>query len=126
MFPFQIFLIDSKPHLAMYSNNKKNKGISIVGILFFGFIILMVLSYFHISIRAVVESSDAQDNIHYVGGAGKSLWNDYLEKPASYLWNDVWKKIFWQGFISNMERIRNGQPTDYQKFAPAINFNNSQ
>jgi hypothetical protein len=76
-----------------------------------------VLSYFHISIKAVVESPTGQENINYVRVTSKNLWNDYLAQPASYLWNDVWINIFWKGFISNMERIRDGKPTDLDKAA---------
>jgi hypothetical protein len=101
---------------------KPKKGeISIVGILFLGIILIFVLSYFKISIKSVVESPEAQDNINYVGGGTRNLWNDYLQKPASYLWNDIFIDIFWQSFISNMERIRDGQPTDYEINAPIIN-----
>lgn len=79
--------------------NKKG-GISILGVLVLGIIIVLVLSYFHISIKAIVESPAGQENINYVGGGAKSLWNDYLAKPASYLWNDVWLPVFWRPFIS--------------------------
>jgi len=97
--------------------NGKQKGISILGILFFGFILILVLSYFNISIKAVVESPSGQENINYIGGEAKSFWTKYLAEPASYLWNDVWINIFWKGFISNMERIRDGKPTDFDKAA---------
>ena len=97
--------------------NDKEKGISILGILFFGFILILVLSYFNISIKAVVESPSSQENINYIGGEARSLWTTYLAEPVSYLWNDVWINIFWKGFISNMERIRDGQPTDFDKAA---------
>lgn len=102
-------------------NNKLKKGISIIGILFLGFIIILVLSYFKISVRSVVESPAGQDNINYVGGGTKNLWDEYLKKPASYIWNDVFINIFWASFISNMERIRDGKPTDYELAAPSVN-----
>lgn len=95
--------------------NNTKKGISILGVLVFGVIIILVLSYFNISIKSVVESPTGQENVNYVGGGAKSLWTTYLAKPASYLWNDVWINIFWKGFIYNMERIRDGQPTDLDK-----------
>ena len=79
---------------------------------------------FRSSLRAVVESPDAQDNIHYVQGGNRSLWTDYLKKPFTYLWNDVWLGIFWKSFILNMERIRDGKPTDYETSAPKVNFSN--
>ena len=105
----------------MIKIGKEKRGISIVGVLFLGFVLLLVLSYFRINIRSVVESPEAQDNINYVGGGTRNLWNDYLKKPASYLWNDVFVNIFWQSFINNMERIRDGQPTDYETVAPVVN-----
>ena len=98
-------------------NFNKKAGVSILGIIVFAFIAILVLSYFNVSIKAVVESPTGQENINYVGGGTKSLWTTYLAEPASYLWNDVWVNIFWKGFISNMERIRDGQPTDFEKAA---------
>ena len=97
-------------------HNKKG-GISILGILILAIIVILVLSYFNISIKAVVESPTGQENINYVGGGTRSLWNTYLAGPAAYLWNDIWIKIFWKGFINNMERIRDGQPTDMDSAA---------
>ena len=102
--------------------NKIKGGISILGIIFLTIILVLILSYFNVNIKAVVESPNTQENINYVSGGGKSLWNDYLKKPAEYLWNDVWKKIFWASFISNMEKIRDGKPTDMQNMAPTVNF----
>ncbi|MEX2028909.1 MAG: hypothetical protein WD963_00290 [Candidatus Paceibacterota bacterium] len=93
-------------------NNKGNRGISIIGILLLGFILILVLGYFKISVRGVVESPGSQENIEYVKDTSRSFWEKYLKDPADYLWNDVWVDIFWQGFINNMERIRDGKPTD--------------
>ena len=98
----------------------KQKGISILGILFFGFVLILVLSYFHISIKTVVDSPTGQENVNYVKGSTQSLWDAYLAKPAHYLWQDVWVNIIWKSFISNMERIRDGQPTDIDNAAKSI------
>ena len=96
--------------------NKKG-GISILGIIIFAIIVILVLGYFHISVRTVVNNPTSQDNINYVKGGTESFWDEYLAQPASYLWNDVWVNIFWQGFINNMERIRDGQPTSFDNAA---------
>jgi hypothetical protein len=101
----------------MVKLKKQNRGISILGILLLGFILLLVLSYFKISVREVVESPEAQENIGYVKGTTKSFWDKYLKDPATYLWQDVWLDIFWRGFIDNMERIRDGKPTDLDEAA---------
>jgi hypothetical protein len=102
------------------NENKKRGVVSILEMMIIAIIIIFALSYFNISIKSVVESPTAQDNINYVGGASKTLWQKYLKDPAYYLWHDVWVNIFWQGFILNMERIRDGQPTDTQNFAPTF------
>lgn len=104
-------------------NSYKNRGISIIGVLVLAVIIILVLSYFNISIKGVVESPAGQENINYVKGGTKSLWAEYLAEPASYLWNDVWVDIFWKGFILNMERIRNGEPTDLDAAANNLKVN---
>ena len=103
-------------------NKIKKGGISIVGILILGFIVILVLSYFKISVKSVVESPTGQENISYVGGGTVNLWDTYLKEPASYLWNDIFVNIFWKSFVNNMERIRDGQPTDYQVNTPTVNI----
>ncbi len=97
----------------MAKSKNKAKGISILGVLLLGVIIILVLSYFDISIKAVVESPAGQENIDYVKGGTKSLWTEYLREPATYFWNDIWLKLFWGPFIENMGRIRDGVPTDF-------------
>jgi len=96
-------------------DSNKRRGISILGVLILGVVIILVLSYFNISIKSVVESPIGQENVSYVGGGVKNLWTTYLAEPASYLWKDVWVNIFWKSFVSNMERIRDGKPTDFDK-----------
>ena len=97
--------------------NNKKAGISILGIIILAVLVILVLGYFHISIRAVVNNPTSQDNINYVKGGTESIWDEYLAQPAHYLWQDVWLNIFWQGFINNMERIRDGQPTSLDNAA---------
>ncbi|MCE9549164.1 hypothetical protein K8Q98_02075 [Candidatus Nomurabacteria bacterium] len=90
---------------------------------FFGLIkllIILVLSYFQISIRSVVESPTGQDNIEYVGDTSRNIWVDYLKAPFEYLWNDVWIDIFWEGFLQNMRRIRDGNSTEFDNASPEV------
>ena len=76
-------------------NSNGKMGISIIGILFLVVIIILVLSYFNISIKSVAESPTGKENISYVTDNTKSIWESYLKDPATYLWNDVWLNIFW-------------------------------
>ncbi|MBI3888728.1 hypothetical protein HY311_02960 [Candidatus Nomurabacteria bacterium] len=107
-------------------NKNKQDGISILGVLVFGFILILVLSYFNISIKAVVDSPTGQENIGYVKGTSQNVWDKYLATPAHYLWQDVWVNIFWKGFISNMERIRDGKPTDFDNAAKSVQVQTTQ
>lgn len=104
--------------------NNKKAGMSILGAIVLGILIILVLSYFNISVKAVVESPTGQENINYVGEGLKNFWNKYLAGPAEYLWHDVWVDIFWHGFIDNMERIRDGKPTVLDEAAIRVNFPN--
>jgi len=103
-------------------NLNTNRGISLLKIIILVFVAILILGYFGISLRKTVESPTTQDNLHYVGGGTKSVWDRYLKDPVHYIWQDVWVNIFWRSFISNMERIRDGKPTDFEKAAPTPNF----
>jgi hypothetical protein len=105
------------------SNKKEIKGgISLIGVLILGFILILVLSYYKISIKSVVESPEAKSNIQYVGGKSRNVWDDYLKKPADYIWNKVFIDLFWKSFVNNMERIRDGKPTELEQSAPTVNI----
>lgn len=106
----------------MKNLNKQNGLISILGILIIAAIVIIVLSYFNISIKTVVESPTGQENINYVKGGTVNLWTTYFQGPVSYLWNDIFINIFWKGFILNMERIRDGIPTNIESAAPQLNI----
>jgi len=105
-----------------FYKTKEKGGISLVGILILGFILILVLSYYKISIKSVVESPTAKENINYVGGTSKNLWNDYLKKPADYFWNKVVKDLLWKSFVNNMERIRDGKPTELEESTPSVDI----
>jgi hypothetical protein len=105
---------------------REKRGISILGVLFLGFLIVLVLSYFNVSVKNIIESPTGQENINYIKGETKDFWDTYLAKPANYVWNDIIKNIFWKSFTSNMERIRNGEPTDFEKAADKIKVNIAQ
>ena len=102
----------------MYRNKKS--GLSILGIIMLVFIAILVLSYFGINIRSVVESEDGQDNINYVTDESKTIWQKYLKEPAEYLWNDVFVGLLWSAFINNLERVKDGLPTEIEEASPKL------
>ncbi len=103
----------------MKSKSKKF-GFSILGIILLGVVAIFVLSYFKISIKSVVESPTAQENVGYVTEGSQSIWDKYLKKPAEYIWNEVFINLLWDSFVNNMQRVKNGQPTEIQNSAPSL------
>jgi phosphatidylglycerophosphatase A len=50
-------------------------------------ILLLIVSYFGINLRQVVNSPTTQDNVSYVWDGAMTVWNNYLKVPATALWN---------------------------------------
>lgn len=78
-------------------------------------LILVILGMFGINVeRDVAGNEDVQGNISYVWAGTVSFWDNYLARPASYLWNDIFVSLIWESFIVNMQNLRNGQSaTDF-------------
>ena len=101
----------------MNSINRNSGFIKIILIILIG---ILILSYFKIDLRSVAESPESQSNFSYVKGIVVTVWTNYLAKPASYLWNYVFIELLWKTFVSNMTRIKDGQPTDFDLNAPLV------
>ena len=77
-----------------------NRGVSILGILFFCIIVVFTLSYVKVDLRGFVESPETKENVDYVVDTVKTIWEDHLEEPAKFVWNDVFIGLIWQSFIT--------------------------
>lgn len=66
---------------------------SIFGVIVFGVIVILILSYFKISIKSLVESPSGQENINYVREGVMNVWDNYLKEPAAKFWNFFTLKI---------------------------------
>jgi len=85
-------------------------------------ILILILSYFNVDIQTIAESQQSQNNFSYVVNLVKSTFNKYLKEPINYFWKEIFIKLLWNSFVSNMERIRDGQPTDLELMAPRVNY----
>jgi hypothetical protein len=83
-------------------------------------IALLVLSYFGLNIRAIVNSPAGHENFTYVQEIMINVWNNYLKGPATYLWNDIFLKLIWNPAIENLTKIKDGQPDSLQSSAPTV------
>ena len=83
-------------------------------------VIILILGYFDISVRSIVEKESVRDNFSYVWNHLKSFWYKYLAGPADYFWNDFVVDLLWESFIENLERIKGGQDTTLMEASPWV------
>ncbi len=48
------------------------------------------------------------------------FWDKYLEKPAKYLWNEIFIKLIWSTAVDNLKKIKTGEPTNVQTSSPGL------
>lgn len=83
-------------------------------------LIIVVLSYFNISVRSIINGEIFQDNWSYITNGIAYVWNTYLVGPASYLYNDIFIDLLWNSFIDNMKAIKGGGTPDLLSNPPAV------
>jgi hypothetical protein len=82
--------------------------------------IILVISYFGFDLRGVAESEQSQRNFGYVKEQVVHVWEKYLERPAKYLWNDIFIELIWDTAVENLERIQDGKPSTIEDDGPAL------
>jgi len=95
-------------------NNTKKSGFIKYIIIFI--ILILILSYFNIDIRGIIESPSTQKNISYVIELWnvvwqkflKPLWDNYLSEPLLYFWQNIFIDILWKAFVQGFEAIKSG------------------
>ncbi len=82
-------------------------------------IALLVLSYFNINLRSLVNAPTTQDNISYVASNTVYIWDNYLKVPATYAWN-IFVNLIWDPAIQNLTNMKNGQTTNIATSSPQL------
>lgn len=85
---------------------KNEKGL--IKIIIVIIIFIAILSYFNISVRAIVESDIFQENFSYIWNWCKNIWNTYLVGIVSYLWN-IFIDLIWEPSIDALKNIKSGE-----------------
>ncbi len=75
---------------------------------------IIVLSFFGYDLKKIIEAPTTQGNLSYVWSGVTYVWDNWLEKPLSYLWNKVFIGILWNAFVHNLGRIDAGAPTELE------------
>lgn len=71
-------------------------------------IALLLLAYFGLNLRAIVNSPTFADNWSFLKGLAMDLWNNYLKGPLGYLWNTIFVPLIWQPAVHNLTRMSTG------------------
>ena len=85
---------------------------------------IIILSYFGFDLRSIIESPPSESNLGYVRGLLVSAWTNYLMQPVTYFWNNIFIDLLWRTFVSNFERLRDGEQTDFELNTPAVELSN--
>jgi hypothetical protein len=83
-------------------------------------IALLILSYYGFDLKQTVESPTTQSNFSYATKFVVNVWHTYLERPAKYIWNEIFLKLIWHSAVTNLENINNNQPMEMQQQAPQL------
>lgn len=62
-----------------------------------------ILSYFGVDIKRAVESPTTRENFSYVTQASLYVWDHVLEKPVTYIWNEVIMKLIWNSLLEHLK-----------------------
>jgi hypothetical protein len=85
-------------------------------------LILVVLGLMGVNVKHdVVENQEVHNNVSYVWNGVVNIWNNYLAGPAEFIWQEIFVNILWKAFITNMQRLIDGEPpTDFTTDSEAI------
>lgn len=82
-------------------------------------IALLVISYFGINLRALVNSPTTQDNVTYVASSTVNIWNGYLKVPVTAAW-DLFVQYIWTPAIENLKNGKLQGPGLTSSSTPSI------
>lgn len=93
----------------MHSN--KNSGF--IKLILLIIVVILILSYFGVSLRKVANSQTSKENFEFIKEIGisiwdfcVSIWNKYLAEKMMFIWNDIIIKYGWNFITENIDKIR--------------------
>ena len=96
--------------------NQKNTKSGVIKLILLFVVFILILSYFNIDLRSIVQSPQTQQNISYAKTlalkvwdiALKPLWDNYLSKPVLYFWQNIFIEILWKSFVQGIDALQSG------------------
>ncbi|MFT5359703.1 MAG: hypothetical protein ACI88L_000163 [Candidatus Paceibacteria bacterium] len=76
---------------------------------------ILVLSFFSFDIESFIKAPQTQSNLGYVWGGVTYVWEEYLQNPLTYFWNNIFIDLLWNSFIANLQSIKAGEGNSLQQ-----------
>ena len=84
-----------------------------IGLLLLVIVALIILSYFRINIKNIIESETGKENFGYVWAILQKIWDfvegiwlNYLSTPVMFVWNELFVNLIWKGIITNLDKFK--------------------
>jgi hypothetical protein len=77
-------------------------GISIIGVILLGIIIVVVLNYFHLKVQIVHDGTSGPQTTQTLQGSVVDLWNTYFAVPLTNIWKTYFEPLV-AYIIKNMQ-----------------------
>ncbi len=72
---------------------------------------ILVLSYFGFNIRQIAESKTSRENFSYVQEKMIYVWDNFLETPATFVWERIIIDLGWEPFQAALKYAdKNSRP----------------
>ena len=81
-------------------------------------VIILILGYFDISVRSIVEKESIRNNFSYVWGHLTDFWNKHLAGPTDWFWNDFIIDLLWEPLMNNLEKIKGRGDSTFMESSP--------
>ncbi len=66
-----------------------------------------IISYFGLDLKSIFESETARQNYAWLWNWAVYLWENFLDTPVLWVWNNVVINVFWKIFKLGLENIGN-------------------
>jgi hypothetical protein len=90
----------------MFNINKNRGFIRWILLIIIG---IIILSYFGFDLRTIIEDDQTQENVGYVWGFVLMVWENYLQTPVLWVWNNIILFIWNDLFLDNLHKLGNGE-----------------
>ena len=70
-------------------------------------LLIVIMSLLGVNIASLLNNKTLRDNFSFIGGWIQYIWLQYLQTPASYLW-EFFKEFIWEPSLDSLRRLREG------------------